>query len=104
MVIHEFTLDNRGAGRWEINSTRYVPMAGGSRSRLPIASNGIRRYYGFVGIDEKLTESVHTMAALYHRLGGGVPPQPEGSFVGLLLTQARKWMEKPGEPEAEAAG
>jgi len=79
-------------------------VGGGSRSRLPIGSNGLRRYYGFVGIDEKLTERIHTMSSLYTHLGGGVPPQPEGSFVGLLLTQARKWMEHPAESEGGAEG
>ncbi len=92
MVIHEQPQDVRGSGSWELNTTRYVPMSGGSRSRLPIGTNGIRRYHGFVGIDEALTESIGTMAALYNRLGGGLPDYPEGSFLALLLAQSKKWI------------
>lgn len=100
MVIHDPIKDLRGAGQWELNTTRYVPVSGGSRSRLPIGHNGIRRYHGFVGIDEALTEKISTMAALYSRLGGGLPPYPEGSFVALLLEQAKKWI-KPVAAEEE---
>ncbi len=101
MVIHEQTKDLRGAGRWEQKTTRYVPISGGSRSRLSIGSNGIRRYHGFVGIDEALTESIGTMAALFDRLGGGLPAYPEGSYMALLLAQSKKWIAPPAAEDAE---
>lgn len=98
MVIHDGSRDTRGAGAWDINTTRYVPVSGGSRSRLPVRDNGGRRYHGFVGIDEVLTEKIGTMAALYGRLGGGLPAYPEGSYMALLILQAKKWI-KPAAPE-----
>lgn len=73
MVVHKYEMDRRGVGRWEAKTGRYVPVGGGSRSRLSIADSDepSRRYPGFVGMDEKLTDSIRTMADLYAHLGGG---------------------------------
>ena len=95
MEIHPETRDVKGQGQWDANTLRYVPMFGGSRSRLPIGTgDNIPRYHGFVGIDESLTPTIYTMAALYQRLGGGVyiPEGQPGVFISLLLEQATKWM------------
>jgi hypothetical protein len=88
MVIHEKVHDAQGAGKWDINTTRYVPIYGGSRSRLPVADDPeYRRYHGFVGIDEHLTEAIYRIATLYHYLGGKpiIPPGDEGKFTALIL-------------------
>ncbi len=94
MVIHEAVREIRNAGRWELRTTRYVPVSGGSLSRLSIGFPEIRRYYGFVGIDERLTEKIATIADLYTHLGGRfeIPEGQEGNFVSLLLAEAKKWI------------
>ena len=94
MQIHEEGQDARGAGRWDSGTGRYIPMTGGSRSRLPLTQDAdIPRYFGYVGINESLTPNISTMAQLYGHLGGGyyVPPGPEGAFVKMILEHARKW-------------
>lgn len=94
MIIHEAAKDNRGAGRWELTTTRYIPVSGGSRSRLPIGFPEVRRYYGFVGVDERLSERMSTISALYTHLGGRyqIPEGQEGSYMSLVLAQAKKWI------------
>jgi len=93
MYIHEYQHDMRGAGRWERATGRYIPRGGGSRMRLPVADDpDYGRYYGFVGIDEKHTPYIQTIAQLYHHLGGGayVPPGEVGDFIRLLVDQAAR--------------
>ena len=87
MVIHEDPQDTSGAGGRHRESGRYIPVTGGSRSRLPIRTGKTPRYYGFVGIDEHLTESISTMAALYSKIGGRaqIPEGKVGEFVKLLV-------------------
>lgn len=98
MKIHESGLDNKAAGYWDIGTTRYVPMNGGSRSRLPIAYDDIRRYYGFVGMDERLTETISTMGALYKHIGGGIVAAPgTESYINRLLEQSKKWIKPVAE-------
>jgi hypothetical protein len=90
MVIHELAPDHKGAGKWDPGTTRYIPLHGGSRSRLPVADDkDYRRYYGFVGMSEDLTAEIHTVHALYHYLGG-TPVVHEGHgsvFVKLILDE-----------------
>lgn len=90
MVIHERVSDLRGAGKWDAGTTRYIPLQGGSRSRLPIQDDpDYHRYYGFVGMSEELSATLHTMPALYQYLGG-TPVVPEGHgsvFIHLILEQ-----------------
>lgn len=88
MVIHEKVRDFAGAGKWDINTTRYVPISGGSRSRLPIADDPhIRRYPALVGIDEHLTPDIFRLAQLYQYIGGEpvLPPGGEGELTGMLI-------------------
>ena len=105
MIIHDYKFDDRGGGRWEVNTTRYVPMNGGSRSRLPIRHPGyedIRRYYGAVGMSEGLAEKISTMAELYRYLGGGimVTAQTE-AYIGRLVEQSKKWMQGAVQPAGQ---
>lgn len=105
MIIHDYAFDERGGGRWEVNTTRYLPVNGGSRSRLPLKYPGfedIRRYYGGIGMSEGLTENIRTMADLYKYLGGGimVTPQTE-SYINRLLEQSKKWMQSAVEPAGQ---
>ena len=96
MVIHERSHDLSGAGKWDINTTRYVPVGGGSRSRLPVVDDpDYRRYHGYVGIDEYLTPDIFRVAQLYAWLGGRpvIPPGDEGKFTALILGQTVERLE-----------
>lgn len=102
MVIHDRVSDNKGVGKWDFATTRYIPLSGGSRSRLPLWDDKtIPRYYGFVGIGEKMTEEMFTLPALYGFLGGApVVREGHGSvFVSLILEETQKRMKE--EEEAE---
>jgi len=105
MVIHEKARDLAGAGKWDITTTRYVPVSGGSRSRLPIADDPeYRRYAGYVGMDESLTAEIYRMSQLYHYLGGKpvIPPGDEGKFTALILEQTvGRLTSAPAEGEEE---
>lgn len=96
MVIHEKVHDLSGAGKWDINTTRYVPIYGGSRSRLPISDDPeYRRYPGYVGMDEHLTPDLYRVAALYNYIGGKpiIPAGDEGKFTALILGQTEEKLE-----------
>ena len=106
MVIHEKVRDVTGQGRWDLNTTRYVPVGGGSRSRLPIADDpDYRRYPGFVGIDEHLTPDIFQVAQLYALLGGKpiIPEGGEGTFTALILDEGMAHLEQTAENEAQEA-
>lgn len=84
MMMHHKPYDLKGSGRWVVNSRRYFPKGGGSRSRLSIVDDPeIPRYHGFVGIDGHLTDSIDSLAKLYRHLGGA-PVIPEGKAGELL--------------------
>jgi len=100
MVIHEKVRDVGGQGRWDLNTTRYVPVGGGSRSRLPIADDPeYRRYPGFVGMDEHLTPDIYQVAQLYTWLGGKpvIPAGGEGTFTALILGEGMAHLEQAAE-------
>ena len=106
MVIHERTHDQKGLGKWDLGTTRYVPVQGGSRSRLPLIDDpDYHRYAGFVGIDERLTETIYTIPSLYGFLGGApiVPPGQEGGFTQLILDQTTTKLQREKEEEDEKA-
>jgi len=97
MVIHERSPDVKGIGKWEPSTTRYIPQQGGSRSRLPLYDDkDYRRYPGFVGMDESLTETVFTVHSLYAHLGGAaVVPEGHGSiFIGLIRDETAKKLQE----------
>ncbi len=103
MVIHDRVLDSKGVGKWDIGTTRYIPVSGGSRSRLPVHDDpAYRRYFGFVGISEELTADIFTLPALYAYLGGApVVHEGHGSvFVKLILDETLKHLQA-GEEEKE---
>ena len=101
MVIHPFEVDMRGSGRWDKQTGRYIPVAGGSRSRLPVldGDGSIPRYLGFVGIDDKDTESVHTMAGLLEHIGGEVVAQR--GEAGALVSRIQEVVEDQRKAEEE---
>jgi len=102
MKIHPMQHDKAGAGRWDKATGRYVPMGGGSRMRLPLNDGdpNIRRYYGLVGMDEKLTEDLSTMAALYAHMGGA--PKIEHGKAGTLTSRILDVVEEQRKAEEEA--
>jgi hypothetical protein len=96
MVIHEKVHEGPGAGKWDSGTTRYVPVGGGSRSRLPLADDSRqRRYAGFVGMDERLTPDIFRIAQLYAFMGGApvIPPGDEGKFTARILTYVTERIE-----------
>lgn len=100
MVIHERVHDLRGAGKWDLNTTRYLPIYGGSRSRLPVADDtDYRRYPAFVGIDESMTQDLYLLGTLYRHLGGKafIPEGRAGQFVSLILGQTMERLEHEAE-------
>lgn len=106
MHIHENKVDVSGAGRWDAATGRYIPMLGGFRTRLPVADDpSVPRYHGFVGIDEKLTPNIGTVAAYIQLVGGGVyiPEGNAGKFVELILEQSKKWFQPAGQAEGGQA-
>jgi hypothetical protein len=94
MKIHPTSFEKAGAGRWHKGTTRYIPIGGGSRSRLPVAGpdDGYPRYYGFVGMDEKLTESISTVTALYQHIGGA--PLIAAGNAGTLASRIQDVVEE----------
>ena len=100
MVIHPFEIDRKGAGNWDNETGRYVPLGGGSRMRLPVADGEgtYNRYPGFVGIDEKLTESIRTMADLYAHIGGAAGG---GGREGEWASRIREVAEEQRKAEEE---
>ena len=102
MHIHKVQHEMSGAGRWDKSTTRYVPIMGGSRSRLPIGNpdDTYPRYHGFVGMDEKLTESIYTIAALYQHIGGA--PLVESGTAGTLAARIQNVVEEQRKAEEEA--
>ncbi len=100
MEMHEQEQNIKGAGRWDMHTTRYIPVSGGSRSRLPIQDDpAYPRYAGFVGVDENLSGQLYTMAALYTFLGGA-PLVPEGEGFTALIVQMT--MEKLAAEKTDA--
>lgn len=102
MVIHEQKYDDRGSGSWDANTTRYIPMNGGSRFRIPMMdSSEIRRYYGFVGVDERMSEEMDSLKKLYAYLGGrpAIPTGNAGPYVQKLMELSLRWMK----PDPDAA-
>ena len=106
MMIHERNPNVKGVGKWDSGTMRYVPVGGGSRSRLPLIDDPeYRRYWGFVGVDEKLSETLYTIPALYGFLKGKsiVLPGQEGSFTELIIKEAEAKLERQRLEEEEKA-
>ena len=97
MQFHEAQFELKGLGRWDAGTTSYIPISGGSRSRLPLIYNGyedIRRYYGGVGMSEGLTESIRNIGNWYKHIGGGILVSAQtAAYVSRLLEQSAKWMQ-----------
>ncbi len=83
MKIHRKP-EKKNAGKYDVDSGRYVPISGGSRSRLPVADDDkYRRYAGLVGIDERLSEDIYRVSHLYNHITNPVviPEGPEGEYL-----------------------
>jgi hypothetical protein len=103
MILHDATYDKRGAGHWDPDTTRYIPWGGGSRSRIPIIDLiSIPRYYGFIGIDERLSEEISSLPKLYHLLQGrpAIPSGAAGPYVTKLIELSLRWMKPLEEQDA----
>jgi len=93
MVIHDRVADAKGAGKRDAGTSRYIPIGGGSRTRLPVYDDPrIPRYPGFVGLNASQSEDIYTLPALYAELGGSpVVKVGQGSkFVGLVAERKPK--------------
>ena len=60
-----------GAGKWDIGTSRYIPIGGGSRSRVEEHAGSIRPYLGFAGLYRKGEEKFDSIKGLYSKIGGG---------------------------------
>jgi hypothetical protein len=59
----------KGSGKTDSGTGRYIPIGGGSRSRIPVSDDKrISRYAGNLGIDAGLSGKIDTLAALYAQL------------------------------------
>lgn len=100
MVMHDREPDIKGVGKWDLATTRYIPLYGGSRSRLPLWDDkAYPRYVGFVGVDEHLSDTLYTMPALYAWLGGA-PAMIEGHgsvFVSLIWEATQQHLREEKE-------
>jgi hypothetical protein len=88
MVIHDRGEDMKGVGKRDAKTGRYIPISGGSRTRIPVSDDGrVPRYVGNVGVDASLSEHIDAMPALYRTLGG-LPivraDAKQSKFVGLV--------------------
>ena len=93
MVLHENKSDLKDAGSLERSTGRYIPVSGGTRSKLPLVDEkSVRRYYGFVGIDESMTPTINSVATLFAQIGGGVyiPEGPAGEYIQKILQRSQK--------------
>jgi hypothetical protein len=102
MQIHQADSNVSGAGRWDKATGRYIPMHGGTRSRLAMYDTDpkIPRYYGFVGIDERLSDTISSVHALYKHMGGA--PKIAAGAAGTLASRIQSVMEDQRKAEAEA--
>lgn len=67
----EQTYSAYGAGKWDIGTTRYIPIGGGSLSRVKAKSGSIRPYRGFAEIYRQGEEQFDSIKGLYSKIGGG---------------------------------
>lgn len=102
MADDEEVYSAHGAGKWDINTNRYVPIGGGSRSRLAMGTKGIRPYGGFSGIDEKDANKPESMGGLYARLQGGSRISAQDSAFISARNQVEKDASEPPLETSEA--
>jgi len=87
MSEHAQSKDVKGAGKMSKSTGRYIPVHGGSRSRLrPHNQSDYAVYPGFIGMDEKMAASTQTLGALYRYLGGApvIPEGPGGEMARIV--------------------
>ncbi len=92
MIFHKYTGDKKDVGGRDKHTGRYIPHAGGSRSRIPFQDDKtIHHYWGFVGVDESMSGEINSVATLYAKIGGGIyiPEGPAGEYINKLLALSR---------------
>ena len=101
MKIHRKP-EKKNAGKYDIESGRYVPIGGGSRSRLPVADDDkYRRYPGLVGIDERLSEDIYRVSHLYNHITSSIeiPTGPKGEYLRNVYELLGPEKSKSVQPE-----
>lgn len=100
MVIHNRVDDAMSVGKRDAATGRYIPIGGGSRTRLPVYDDPrIPRYLGFVGINASQSEEIYTLPALYAELDDSASvPVAQGSEIETPVAEAN-----PKEDEGLAA-
>ena len=95
--IHPSISDRKGRGKWDMDTTRYIPFQGGSRSRLPVADDThIPRYEGGVGVDDRLSHEVGPrISGLYHKIGGAPTLSEDalGRYIRSRLELSMAWIK-----------
>ena len=86
---------SRVGGRRDLATGRYIPMMGGSRSKLSAAGGEYPRYEGSIGIDKGLAAKISTMEALYHHMGGFPSYMPEGPLSATISELVEEAQTKP---------
>lgn len=61
-----------GIGKWNAKTKRYIPIGGGSRSRLPLEIKGLRPYRGFAGVDTAQDPVIDSIDKLYAKMEEGL--------------------------------
>lgn len=76
-------------GIWDADTARYIPMGGGSISRLPPEENKIRPYSGFLGVNPSVARKNPTVGDLFRKLGGGAKmSRQDEAFVAAELKKS----------------
>lgn len=92
MILHERDKTTGVTGKLDRLTRRYVPMGGGSTSRLPVSDDKrYPRYRGNMGLDERYNEQMARIDDLYQYLGGLV--EPTDDFLKQVLELDSKKLE-----------
>ena len=87
--------ESRVGGRRDLATGRYIPMTGGSRSKLPAIGRDYPQYAGSIGIDKELTARISTMEALYQYMGGFASYMPGGALSASIAELVEEAETKP---------
>lgn len=93
-----------GIGKWDAGTGRYVPIGGGSRSRLELAIKGLRPYRGFRGVDSLDTVKIDSISLLYAKLEEGLEKIERGNaylFAPEASPENERQASMAAKPEVE---
>lgn len=103
MAKDEPTFGAHGVGKWDVGTNRYIPLSGGSRSRLPMDTKGIRPYRGFSGVDERVENEIDDIGTLYSKLKGGSRiTSQDAAFLELAIEEEEPPAESTDQPRPES--